>query len=377
MRELKESSAIAHPVITLLYRVRRKRSGYVWLEVQGKLYLEQSKSRKCVILVGRERPIYKLSWSDLREVGGLGEREFWSKISSDGMFLYNTPAISRVIGQEAEALRGRNLSELVEAHQITELLKALKDAAAGKSVRLRYKLRNSRGGFVDVITNFYPNSQPKSSPRKTTAGVVHPSIVAQTNEYSSEMGRRATKDTHASSLPNPKGIGGSPGMPQSRPNLLRVDTGGMRDMMLANPETTGSGGDSGDASGSVHSPSLSGSDSSAPSTFSTIPSTYKALVQQSSTQGDNVFDELETTGTTSWQYELHQLKLTNKKLKEELHMIQAARRKKRKKEDIQSGKGVSSLPASISTAQPKACANCSRMDSPELVHPSHTLMIVC
>lgn len=46
MRELKESGSNSQPIINLLYRLKRKKSGYVWIEAQGKLYLEQSKSRK-------------------------------------------------------------------------------------------------------------------------------------------------------------------------------------------------------------------------------------------------------------------------------------------------------------------------------------------
>jgi len=374
MRELKDSSTIAHPNINLLYRFRRKSSGYVWLEAQGKLYIEQSKSRKCVILVGRERPVYKLSWQDLRLAGGLGEKEFWSKISLDGKFLYNTPTVKAVIGHDADGLRGSSIFELIESSKASELSRALQDAAAGKSVRLHHKLRNEKRVFVDCITNFYPNSQAKSPTQSTGKGLVHPSIIAQTNEYSSEMRRRATLPAaRVSSLPGPTGVAGTPGA--NRPSYIRAETGMVRDMIVTTPEpATGDGGsDSGsskeeDREKRSSSGPQSGSDSSAPSTFSAIPSTFKTLIHHPSSQNDNVFDELDVTRTTSWQYELHQLKLTNKKLKEELQMLQAAKRKRKKKEELQSRMEASASPApQPNPANPdqKICANCGRTDSPE------------
>lgn len=380
MRELKDSSTITHPNINLLYRFRRKSTGYIWLEAQGKLYIEQSKSRKCVILVGRERPVYKLSWQDLRLAGGLGEKEFWSKIALDGKFLYNTPTVKAVIGHDADGLRGTSIFDLIESSKAPELLRALQDAAAGKSVRLHHKLRNEKRVFVDCITNFYPNSQAKSPTQRSSKGLVHPSIIAQTNEYSSEMRRRATLPAaKVSSLPGPTGVAGTPGA--TRPTYLRAESGVIRDMIVSTPEPAEGGSDSGsskeeDREKRSSSGPNSGSDSSAPSTFSAIPSTFKTLLHHPSSQNDNVFDELDTTRTTSWQYELHQLKLTNKKLKEELQMLQAAKRKRKKKEEMQSRMEASASPAPQSApANPdqKICANCGRTDSPEWrVGPSGT-----
>lgn len=361
MRELKDSSNAPHPVINLLYRFRRKHSGYIWLEAQGKLYLEQSKSRKCVILVGRERPVYQLSWQDLRLAGGLGEKEYWSKVTLNGMFLYNTPTVKSVIGHEAHHLQGKSIFDYIDAAKAPEMAIALNDAKAGKSVRLRYKLKSATGAWIDVVTNFFPNTSP-SSPGRNKAGKPHPSIVLQTNEYASDMRRRATMASTPGTLPLPTGVA-SPGaneLPNRRPGLLH--TSSIKDMIVTTPDASEDGGSSGTGSGS-------GSDSSAPSTFSATPSTYKSLLSQAHGQSDNLFDELDTTRTTSWQYELHQLKLTNKKLKEELAMLEAARRKRKKKEEV--GRNDSYMPTSLPRSAPasnpttKTCANCGRTDSPE------------
>lgn len=308
MRELKDASTVTHPNINLLYRFRRKSSGYIWLEAQGKLYIEQSKSRKCVILVGRERPVYKLSWQDLRIAGGLGEKEFWSKISLDGKFLYNTPTVKTVIGHDADKLRGSSIFELIESSKASELTRALQDAAAGKSVRLHHKLRNDKRVLVDCITNFYPNSLAKSPTQTSGKGLVHPSIIAQTNEYSSEMRRRATLPAaKVSSLPGPTGVAGTPGA--TRPGLLRGDSNAVRDMIVTTPEPARSEGGSQDSGSGKEddrekrssSGPQSGSDSSAPSTFSAIPSTYKTLLHHPSTQASLSFHNSRRSSGPDWQ----------------------------------------------------------------------------
>jgi hypothetical protein len=41
---------------------------------------------------------------------------------------------------------------------------------------------------------------------------------------------------------------------------------------------------------------------------------------------DNVFEELDTTRGTSWQYEIHQLKTANRRLREEIPILQSGRK---------------------------------------------------
>jgi PAS domain S-box-containing protein len=40
LRELKESGSGMHPHVNLVFRIRRKHSGYMWIEAQGKLHRE-------------------------------------------------------------------------------------------------------------------------------------------------------------------------------------------------------------------------------------------------------------------------------------------------------------------------------------------------
>nr|ACL81172.1 putative blue-light photoreceptor PCMADA2 [Pilobolus crystallinus] len=60
MRELKQSSNDSNEPVNLIYRVYRKNSGYMWIECSGKLRNEDGRGRKYVILSGRERSVYQL-----------------------------------------------------------------------------------------------------------------------------------------------------------------------------------------------------------------------------------------------------------------------------------------------------------------------------
>ena len=66
--------------------------------------VEQGKGRKCVILVGRPREVYRMSWSDLERLGGFGATEYWSKITVGGLYLYATPAVDKVLGLDSESM---------------------------------------------------------------------------------------------------------------------------------------------------------------------------------------------------------------------------------------------------------------------------------
>lgn len=59
---------------------------------------EHGKGRKCVILVGRPREVYNMSWSALERAGGLQPKEYWTKLSLDGMVLYTTGDVQDVLG---------------------------------------------------------------------------------------------------------------------------------------------------------------------------------------------------------------------------------------------------------------------------------------
>jgi len=278
-REFKDLTAAPTTTANLLCRMKRKRSGWVWLEFGGKLHMEHSKNRKAVILVGRPRPVYSLNWSLLTSAGGLGELECWSKVSSNGLFLYTTPSAHDILGFSASEMKGTSLYQLIAPQHAEAVGQALSQATAGSAVGLRHFLKNRRGQPVEVFTNFYPSGEPMS-------GSKYPFVLLQINEYSSEL-RRRRRDSAVPYLPKPANV--------------EVKSPFSADGM------------------SVDLP-FNGSSSSSSNGGATSP--YR------DPESDNVFEELGTARNTSWQFELHQLKQTNRKLKEELDHVRSERRKR-------------------------------------------------
>ncbi|KAK3078169.1 hypothetical protein LTS18_008269, partial [Coniosporium uncinatum] len=101
-RELKETSNGAS--VNVVYRIRRKNSGYMWFESHGSLHTEQGKGRKCIILVGRERPVYTVSKSGIQSSGGIGDNELWSKMSTSGMFLFVSSNVRSLLDRTPDEL---------------------------------------------------------------------------------------------------------------------------------------------------------------------------------------------------------------------------------------------------------------------------------
>lgn len=104
MRQLKDASTMSNSIVKLLYRVRRKHSGYVWIEAIGKLHIEPGKGRKCVIAIARPRDVMQMNWNELRQAGGLGDTEFFAKLDLRGTILTATQGTASVLGYTPQEL---------------------------------------------------------------------------------------------------------------------------------------------------------------------------------------------------------------------------------------------------------------------------------
>ncbi|KAI9287635.1 hypothetical protein BC943DRAFT_358154 [Umbelopsis sp. AD052] len=317
IRELKEASN-GEATVNLVYRVRRKHSGIMWMEAQGRVHVEQGKGRKCVILSGRERPVYHLIWNDIisatnlakeqhtltnsatespsspsssstASTKGLSHNEFWSKLSVDGLILYTATSCQKVLGVDPDTLIGSSLYQVIPRDRTNELSLALKEVKEGKTVNLMHKMQNKRGHYCMVQSTLYPGD--------VSNGIGRPSfIVMQTRDLDPQL------SSISSSSPGSNASSGSAASPTEEMSLSRS-------IMSAQD-------------------------------VSSEPFAADA----------NIFEELEPVRGTSWQYELHQLRLTNRKLKDELEALTSTGSKKSR------GKKAE---------EQKICAQCHRQDSPE------------
>ncbi|KAG1459561.1 hypothetical protein G6F56_006136 [Rhizopus delemar] len=269
MREIKEAAGHPDKVINIIYRVRRKYSGYMWMECQGKIHVDQSKGRKCLILAGRERPMYELIRKEVVDGSEIASGpEFWAKTSLNGLFLHVTPTSEEVMGFTADALEGATLYQYVGDENIRDITSALELVKEGHIVNLHHTMQNSKGEYISIFSTFYPG------------------------DVSFKRGRPSFA-------------------------LIQVRSKASK---LANGNPV-----------------------------------LESVTQGHHQSDENMFAELETVRGTSWQYELHQLQLTNRKLKEQLeYYTNPKSRKQKKKKSFEK-----------TTDIPKMCAQCQSTESPE------------
>lgn len=325
-RELKETSQGA--AVNVVFRIRRKHSGYTWFESHGSLFVEQGKGRKCIVMVGRERPVYALARKDLMRSEGLGETELYSKLSTTGMFLCVSSNVRSLLDRMPEELIGTSIQALMRTESKSEFGRALEKGRTGKVVSYKHAVLNKRGLVLQAETILYPGD--------ASEGYKPTFFIAQT---------RFTKSTSRNVAPA-TGVNGTT-IPGS--NSLVINT--------INKQEIKSSSSNHHCSLSQASPTTDimtpGSSTTAALTITQpggcglpIGSQDEALASE-----DNIFEELKTTRCTSWQYELRQMERANRILAEELASLLSAKKKRKRR------KGAGN-------AQ-RDCVNCHTKSTPE------------
>ncbi|WVQ99547.1 hypothetical protein IAU59_006683 [Kwoniella sp. CBS 9459] len=333
MRELKDSthapaegSSARH--VNLVFRIRRKNSGYIWIESVGRLVVEAGKGRKAVILSGRARSVPTLPWDSVSQYGGLAETEFWGKISFQGLLIHATSGVQGVLGQPADDIVGQSFFSLLPGGDngppSTALLQADPSAPVASvshairrvlngetqqgAVSVNHKLVHKSGQQIDVVTVIY-------APRRSTSDI-RASSEESNMESDSSSRPPSSDDSSSGAAGGASGFNGTPPINLVIQVKLVTSSGSSTaEMTLARPV--------------VHPPTA------------------------------NVFEELETTRGTSWQYELHQLRMLNRRLKEDIAAARSrgagkGKGKKRKLEQDGGGGGgsssISALPEQFKAA---------------------------
>lgn len=317
-RELKESASGAS--VNVVYRIRRKNSGYTWFEAHGSLHTEQGKGRKCIILVGRERPVYALNRNDISKDGGISDSELWSKMSTSGMFLYISSNVRPMLDRLPEELVGTSIQVLMRPESRGELGKALELARIGEKSTFKHDLQNRRGQVLQAQTTIYPGDAQK--------GFKPTFVLAQT---------RLLKMTRAMLLSQ---------KPAASPRTDLASVGSATPSTHLSSQSNGHALSQTSHTFSSHSVGEDGFLTSSGGNGLALGNQDEALASDG-----NIFDELKTTRSSSWQFELRQMERQNRMLQEELQGL-LSRKKKRKRR-----KGMGQ--------QEKDCANCHTRVTPE------------
>lgn len=298
-RELKDTSA-GQP-LNVVFRVRRKKSGYTWFESHGSLCVEQGKGRKFIVLVGRERPVYALSRLEINAGGGICEGELWTKLSTSGMFLFVSANVKSLLDRQPSELVGTSLQAVMRPESKTEFGRSLEKARTGKRVLFKHEILTKIGRVLQAATNIYPGDAAEG--QKPTFLVAQIRLI-KPSRVTSHGSSRHTSHMQNSTSP--------------RSSHSSVSEGSHNDAVVTQP-------------GSIGLP---------------IGSQDLALASR-----NNIFDELKTTRSTSWQFELRQMEKSNRLLAEELASLLATRKKRKRR------RGAGLLQ--------RDCANCHATSTPE------------
>lgn len=324
-RELKDTSTGAS--VSVVFRIRRKKSGYTWFESHGSLCVEQGKGRKCIILVGRERPVYALSRHDIEAAGGIGESEMWTKLSTSGMFLFVSSNVRTLLDRSPDDLIGTSIQVLMRSESRVEFGRSLEKARTGKRVTHKHEILNKRGLVLQAQTTLYPGDAVEGQKPtflvaqtrllKTSSRSVAPALLfhGSSSKSMSSMGNHPSDDS--TPISHPSTLSSGLGLDNSTPrSATKMPTTNM-------PGPITQAGGSG----------------------LTIGSQDLALASE-----DNIFEELKTTRCTSWQFELRQMEKSNRILAEELATLLQNKKKRKRR------KGGSTT---------RDCANCHTRVTPE------------
>jgi len=323
-RELKDTGQGA--TLNVVFRIRRKRSGYTWFESHGSLHTEQGKGKKCIILVGRARPVYALARRDV--VAGFADNELWTKMSTAGMFLYVTAHVKSLIDRLPEELVGTSAHALMRADSRADFARVLELARAGRTSTFTHDLQNRRGQTLHAESTVYPGDAREGE--KPTFLVAQTRLVKMSQRHASLARQSSAAAASQSVIGGGGGGSGEPGSPA--------------------PASSGSAGPAKGASSSVKqtAPVLMGA---GVPTAAGCHGLALGNQDEAVADADNVFEELKTTRSTSWQFELRQMEKRNRLLAEELQGLLSSRKKRKRR------KGLGQLQ--------KDCANCHTKSTPE------------
>lgn len=315
-RELKDTAVEKY--VNIVFRVRRKQSGYTWFESHGSLFVEQGKGRKCIILVGRKRPVFALSRRDVLANGGIGDGELWSKLSTSGMFLFVSSNVRSLLDLQPDGLIGTSIQDYMRKETRPEFGRAIEKSRRGKIVTCKHEVQNRRGQVLSATTVLYPGDA--SEGQKPTF------LLAQTKLSKASSRALAPASSAGKSVTS---MGGGPPEDAKQPSHGSLASPS-RARAMSGPEIGKGTG----IMSAAHGGGLS------------LGSQDVALASD-----DNIFEELKTTRCSSWQFELRQMEKMNRVLAEQLGTLLSNKKKRKRRKGV--GNAI------------RDCANCHTRNTPE------------
>ncbi|PWY79350.1 GATA transcription factor LreA [Aspergillus sclerotioniger CBS 115572] len=266
--------------VSVVYRIRKKYSGYIWFESHGSWHITD-RGRQFMVLGGRARAVY--NFDDIATVGrgGLAENDIWAKLSMSGIVLFISARARPVLGRVSDDLIGKSIQDLTGPDTRAQVMEALAAARSGQQVSFTHKVRHKKGHMLPVQTTLIPGDSKEGE---------QPSFLVAQLRFHRPL----------------------PSVGAEEPGSSTTETGlvihGSRD-------ATGSGQAASGLSG------VAGT--------SRLPAGNQDGV---SLRDRSLFTELAPTRGSSWQFELRELERQNGLLAEEVHRLLTRRKKRKRKQ---------------------------------------------
>ncbi|KKZ66437.1 hypothetical protein EMCG_07829 [[Emmonsia] crescens] len=322
--------------VNLLYRIRRKISGYAWFESLGSVYIEPTHKQKYIALLGKLLVVFAMSRDTLTENGGINEGEIWAKISPSGILLFVSSSASAFLDRRSEDLVGESVQNLLSGESRAGFENALGIAGSGKRVACKHELQHRRGHLLQVQSTIYPGEKANeaSKPMFLILQIRLLKLGRTIFGFQANMATTRTWKKNISNITMRQPIA-SDTYPRPRPDFTDHSFGDQ------NIRSSSSSSRYNRQNTTIH-PVLK-PDPTNIATYNRhtldpfLPSRQQEQekAEKENKENCNIFEELNPTRATNWQTELNHLKKRNRMLVEELQYLTTLKKKRKRKRDVE------------------------------------------
>ncbi|KAL4864990.1 hypothetical protein BDV12DRAFT_175408 [Aspergillus spectabilis] len=282
--------------VSVIYRIRRKESGFAWLENYGGWHITE-RGRQFMVLVGRIIPVYSASRLANIERGGLAENDLWAKLSLSGIILFMSSKSRAVLGRASDDLMGKCIQDIIVTDHSLEsgIRQALETCRNGQQTTFAHKVRHRKGHIFSAHTTLYPGD--------LTEGTTKPSFLIAQLRFPKQQ---------------PSGITSDQRQPQSQ---------SLSDTSLADriPIST--------IEHQKPHPNFPQHYTSSSATVSSFPPRgSESITRSSSPSLSHLFEELNPTRGSSWHFELREVEKQNRSLADEVQRLLTRKKKRKRKQ---------------------------------------------
>jgi pre-rRNA-processing protein SRD1 len=316
--------------ISVIYRIRRKHSGFAWFENHGGWHISE-RGRQFMVLVGRIIPVYALNHLTKKESDALAENDLWAKLSLSGLILFMSSKSRAVLGRAPDDLVGKGIQDIIvgdSSQQDPGLQQALEACRAGKQATFTHKIRHRKGHIFPAQTTLYPGDINDEITAPTTPSF----LIAQLcfPRISTDDATQSGGQSSDANLPT------FPQQQQQQPEQTQTTISASTSASTLHPKPH------------PNYPEPFISSTSATITTGSSPEKHTAT---STDLPPTFFEELNPTRGSNWTFELRELEKQNRVLAEEVQRLLAKRKKRKRRQNA--------------VVVEKTCAVCSTRSTPE------------